>query len=265
MQLPDICRRMRRNILDMAFNSKTAHIGPSLCIVEILAVLYFRIMNIDPQDPEAPDRDRFLLSKGHAAAALYTTLALRGYFPEEELTKYCVDGGRFHGHPCRDAAPGIEFSSGSLGHGLSVAAGMALSLKGISKGVIFTLLGDGECNEGSVWEAATFAAKNRLNNLVAIIDVNRFQGFAATEDIDSLDLKKKWEAFGWTAFEVDGHDFVALEQVLNMAKQLDCPVVILANTISGKGIKAIENTLLAHYFVLDETVYQQTLREIYAE
>ena len=209
--LRQISRDVRRNVIEMAHRTKTAHIGPGFSIADILTVLYFRIMKIDPARPEWNERDRFILSKGHAASALYATLALRGFFPQEELLNYCTDGGRFHGHPSLGVAPGIEFSSGSLGHGLAVGAGMAQGLGPESDSKIYVLLGDGECNEGSVWEAAMYAATHRLRNLIAVVDRNGFQGFGATADVHQMDMRKKWEAFDWNAVEVNGHDMTALE------------------------------------------------------
>lgn len=263
--IASVSRGIRSHVLNMALRSKTSHLGPSLCIADILAVLYFRILDIRPEDPNWAERDRFILSKGHAAASLYAAMALRGYFPAEELHKYCVDGGRFHGHPCRHAAPGIEFSSGSLGHGLSAAVGMALGLAGTTNAKVYALLGDGECNEGSVWEAAMFAATHQLSNIVAIIDANKYQGFSATHDIDRMDLAKKWEAFGWRALEVNGHDLGELEAQLRIAKESKEPTVVIAHTISGKGMRTIEDTLLAHYQVPDQAAVDLALRELYAE
>lgn len=263
--LASVSRGIRHHVLDMALRTKTSHLGPSLCIADILAVLYFRVLDLRPEDPNWADRDRFILSKGHAAASLYATMALRGYFPAEELHKYCVDGGRFHGHPCRHDAPGIEFSSGSLGHGLSVAVGIALGLNGKTNANVYALLGDGECNEGSVWEAATFAATHHIKNIVAIIDANSYQGFSATHDIDRMKLAKKWEAFGWRALEVNGHDLGELEATLRIAKASQEPTVVIAKTISGKGMRSIEDTLLAHYFVPDQAAVDAALNDLYAQ
>jgi len=243
----------------MSYRSKTAETGSALSIVDILTVLYFSILNIDPKKPEKKDRDRFILSKGHGAAALYAVLAERGYFKTSELATYRVDHGRFHGHPSRDAAPGIEVSTGSLGHGLSIAAGIALSLaKDEPRSKVFVLLGDGECNEGSIWEAAMFVNTLQLPNIIAIVDMNGFQGFGTTTAIDPTDLQKKFQAFGWTTLTVLGHDLHALEEVFNKAREINRPTVILAKTITGKGITEIEKTLLAHYYVVDENTYNKT-------
>jgi len=251
---------MRRHILDMAYRSKTGHIGPALCITDILAVLYFRILNLKPNQPDWPQRDRFILSKGHASAALYAALALRGFFHKKILQSYRVNKGRLHSHPCNHDVPGIEFSTGSLGHGLPVAAGLALGLKNERSTQIYALLGDGECNEGSVWEAANFIANNSLKNITAIIDCNNFQGFSAAANIDKLPLADKWLSFGWQVLEVDGHNHQQIERALILARQDNAPTAIIAKTINGKGLPAIENTLLSHYYVLDDKTYQEALK-----
>ncbi len=257
-----ISEEMRRLIIQMTYESKSGESGPALCITDIIAVLYFRILHLDPDKPEHPNRDRFILSKGHAGPALYTALALRGFFPNTHLKKYRIDDGILHLHPCSSTVPGIEVSTGSLGHGLSIGAGIALSLKTQHpKRKVFVLMGDGECNEGSVWEAAMFASNHKLNNLVAIIDQNKFQGFGETKEVMKMDLAKKWSAFGWKVFVVDGHDTKELEKVMITAKESNSPTVILANTINGKGIPKIENTLLAHYFITDEATYLESRKK----
>jgi transketolase len=212
-ELKSITQTMRRDIIAMAWRSKTAHIGSALGIVEILAALFFRILKIRPEEPEWPGRDRFILSKGHAAAALYAVLAARGFFPKQDLEQYCRDGGIFQEHPCRGAAPGIETSTGSLGHGLSVAAGMAMALQH-SQNKIYILLSDGECNEGSVWEAAAFIAVHNLKNIVVIVEDNKWQGFGPTSTTSKTKLEEQWQGFGWLAERVDGHDLEVLEKSL---------------------------------------------------
>jgi len=256
-KLQGLATQVREHIIEMSYGSKSAEIGSSLCIADILITLYFAILDIDPKQPERPDRDHFVLSKGHGAAAMYATMALRGYFPETELKRYRVDGGRFHCHPCRSASRGIEVSTGSLGHGLPIAIGMALTMKSEwPNKKVFVLVGDGECNEGSIWEAAMFASSHKLSNVVVIIDDNKFQGFGATDKVHPVDLSAIWTAFGWNVLEVDGHDIVLLEKVLLKAKRRrDRPTVVIAHTISGKGIPHIENTLGAHYYTPDEITY----------
>lgn len=252
-------KEMKRLIVEMSYESKSAESGSALCISDILAVLYFRVLHVNPKKPNHPDRDRFILSKGHGGPALYTALALRGFFPKAHLKKYRVDKGIFHLHPCSFAAPGIEVSTGSLGHGLSIGAGIALSIKtGCPDRKVFVLMGDGECNEGSVWEAAMFASTHKLNNIVVIIDENKFQGFGETKKVHTMNLAKKWSAFGWEVFRSDGHNTKELEQVMLKAKKSKKPALILADTISGKGIPKIENTLLAHYFIPDEKIYLES-------
>lgn len=240
----------------MAYRSKSGEVGSALCISDIIAVLYFRVLKINPKKPAADDRDRFILSKGHGGSALYATLALRGFFPKNRLRGYRQDGGTFHLHPCSSVASGIEVSTGSLGHGLSIGAGIALAMKTeCPSRKVFVLLGDGECNEGSIWEGAMFAATHNLNNLVAIVDENKFQGFGETKQVHSMDLVKKWSAFGWDVFRSAGHDLEKLERTIIKAKQSPHPAVVLADTVSGKSIPKIENTLLAHYFVPDRETY----------
>jgi len=257
-----IGKEMTRLIIEMSYRSKSAEVGSALCISDILAVLYFRIMHIDPKKPGHPNRDRFILSKGHGAAALYAALALKGFFPKTHLKGYRVDKGIFHLHPCSSAAPGIEVSTGSLGHGLSIGAGIALSMKvDCPDRKVFVLIGDGECNEGSIWEAAMFASTHNLNNMIAIIDENKFQGFGETKKVHTMNLAKKWSAFGWEVFRSNGHDAKELEKVMLQAKESDRPALILADTISGKGIPKIENTLLAHYFIPNEETYKESQKQ----
>ncbi len=264
----ELSKLLQKDILDMAFNSKTGHIGSAFSISDILTVLYFGVMNIRPEQPLWSDRDYFILSKGHAAAALYAVLARRGFFSPDLLAEYRIDGGKLHGHPCRDAAPGIELSTGSLGHGLSVGAGIALAILNKTPGRVFVLLGDGECNEGVVWEAAMFASTQRLTNLIAIVDRNKFQGFDAAGAVDLMPLEEKWRAFGWDVQTVNGHDTVALTAAFEAAKintTTGCPSVIIADTVAGKGIAEVENTLLAHYYVPTEQSYKDILTAIYAK
>ncbi len=243
---------VKHHIIEMSHASKTGEVGSALCISDILTTLYFDVLKINPLKPEDPKRDRFILSKGHGAAALYAVLALGGYFPESELKKYRIDGGRFHGHPSKGVAPGIEVSTGSLGHGLSIGAGMAISLKKDHPETrVFVLVGDGECNEGSIWEAAMFASTHNLLNLTVIVDDNGFQGFGKTKEIHKMDIAAKFKSFGWEVRKVDGHNNADLKEVLNK-KAGKSPVVVIAKTTAGKGIKKIENTLLAHYFIADE-------------
>lgn len=239
---------VRRLVVDMSERSRSGETGSSLSISDILSVLYFKVMKVDPKKPNDPNRDRFVLSKGHGAAAYYAALALRGYFPVKKLSGHRMEGGDFHGHPSRGAAPGIEVSTGSLGHGLSIAAGMAHALKN-TKSRVYVLIGDGECNEGSIWEAALYIGNAGLPNIVAIIDDNKFQGFSATSETNRFDLGKQWASFGWKVLRADGHDPKDLEIKLKLAGSYKYPTVVIADTISGKGLPHIEHTLKAHYHV----------------
>ncbi len=255
--LSAIAKAIQKHTIDMAYRSKTGELGSALSISDILTVLYFRILRIDPKKPKDPKRDWFILSKGHGAASLYATLAMRGFFPLKKLLGYRTDGGTLHCHPCSFAEPGIEVSTGSLGHGFSIAAGIALALKD-KKNKVFVLLGDGECNEGSVWEAAMFAVSNKIHNLIAIIDDNKFQGFGKTSEVHNMDLAKKFSSFGWKVLKVNGHDLKALEKTLKEASKSTKPAVVIADTVSGKGVPHIENTLLAHYHVLTDKTYKES-------
>lgn len=247
-----IGEEIRRLVIEMSERSKSGETGSSLSISDILAVLYFDTLNVDPKHPSDPKRDRFVLSKGHGAAAYYATLALRGYFPVKKLLGHRVNGGYFHAHPSRSATAGVEASTGSLGHGLSIAVGMAHALTH-TKSKAYVLIGDGECNEGSVWEAVMFAGNHQLKNIVAIIDDNKFQGFGPTKATSKYDLGTQWEAFGWKVLRVDGHDPKEMVRVFREAKRAAVPVVIIADTIAGKGIAHIEHTLGAHYYVPNAT------------
>lgn len=256
---------IRKKILKMIFNSRTSHIGSSLSIVDILVVLYFKVLFIDPKKPWSKDRDRLILSKGHACASLYATLALRGFFSEEILGTYCINGGMLPGHSTMHCAPGVEVSTGSLGHGLSMGVGMAMAAKNDSgKYRIFVILSDGECEEGSVWEAAMFAAHNRLDNLVAIVDYNKLQAFGRTEEVMGLEpLKDKWASFGWGVREINGHNFSEIEKTLSkLPFTKNKPSVIIADTIKGKGISFMENQLAWHYKSPNKKQLEEGLEEL---
>lgn len=256
-------REIRHLVVDMAYKSKTAHIGSAISIADILVVLYFKVMNIDPKKPKDPKRDRFILSKGHGAASLYATMALRGYFPLKELEKYRVNKGRFAGHPCIDSAEGIEVSSGSLGHGLPIGTGMALSIKqNKQKSKVYVLLGDGECQEGSNWEAAMFAFTHKLNNLVAIVDENGWQGLGITKEIQARPLELIWKGFGWNVIKCDGHDVNSLTKAFSLTNKSLKPSVIIAKTLTGKNIPLIENTLRAHYHVIKDEEYADIIKKL---
>jgi len=243
----DISREIRKFVVKM--HRIGPNVGSALSAVDIMAVLYFDIMNID--SPEDPKRDRFILSKGHAVSALYATLAKKGFFEESLLDEYLVDGGPLAGHPVRGNVPGIEVSTGSLGHGLSIAAGLAMAAKNDKRKYrIFVLMGDGECQEGSVWEGAIVASRLQLDNITVIIDANNLQGYERVENILPISsLKAIWENFGWSVVEVDGHDVRSLKKALSklpLAKGR--PSLVLARTVKGKGIAEMENNLGWHYY-----------------
>jgi transketolase len=238
----------RELIVRMANKSKSGHIGGAMSCIDILVVLYSNFFK--------KDIDHFIMSKGHACMAYYAILAIEGIIPIEWLDSYHINGGKLSGHPI-NSVPGIEWSSGSLGHGLSIAAGFSIAKK-LNKdpGTVYVLLGDGECNEGSIWEAALLVSQQRLNNLVAIVDCNKHQGMDRCVNIDpNGNLLSKWEAFGWKTMTVNGHDIVDLEKIF--LNEFDCPTVILADTIKGKGISFLEDTTESHYrFPKDEEMGQ---------
>lgn len=243
-----IAKGIRLSVLEIIHKTKSPHIGSSYSIVEILVALYFGAMKIDPANPANPNRDRFILSKGHACATLYAVLAERGFFPHKELEGFAVNDAIFEHHPNKDLLRGIELSTGSLGHGLSVGAGMALAGKIDGCGYrTFVLMSDGETNEGSVWESAMFAGQHKLSNLVAMVDYNKMQALGCTKDIIDLEpFTDKWRAFGWHAQSVDGHDFPAIFGSLD-SLSTDKPNVIILNTIKGKGVCYMEERLEWHY------------------
>jgi transketolase len=243
---------IRQLAVNMAKNAglKGAHIGPGLSIVDIVATLYFGVLNHNPQNPRWPERDRFILSKGHGVLGLYPALALAGYFAVEELEKFDTDDSHLVGHPCRDVDFGIEASTGSLGHGLSMGVGLALSARiDRSKFNIYVLIGDGECDEGVIWEAAMLANQQKLGNLIAIVDHNKMQadGFS-DEIIDLQPLAEKWRSFGWLVKEVDGHDCGQLLEILQERhRSKSRPLCIVAHTIKGKGVSFFENDKIWHH------------------
>ncbi len=249
---------IRASIVEISYKAGVGHIGSALSVTDLLAALYGRVLRIDPANPTAAERDRFILSKGHASAALYSTLALRGFIDVQELDRYGAADDGLCLHPERGSLPGIEFSTGSLGHGLSVSAGMAMGLaRTHSDARVFIIMSDGEINEGSVWEAAMFAAHHKLHRLVAIIDANQLQATGPTHEVlDMSPLADKWRAFGWDTHEVDGHDIAAVNGALDKAVDCtDAPSIIIANTVKGKGIDFMENEMTWHYFSLNEDTY----------
>lgn len=254
---------MRRHILRMIHASGTAgHYGGSLSCVEILACLFFRHMNHEPGNPRWPDRDRFVLSKGHAAPALYAALAEAGYFPMEHLDTFKRFGSILQGHPDMNLTPGVEMSTGSLGQGLSAALGMALAMRLDARGSrVYVLLGDGELDEGSVWEAAMAAAHHRVHSLTAILDRNLLQVSGPTEASMRLEpVAAKWQAFGWEVFAVDGHDPAGILEALRGANEVrDKPSMIIARTVKGKGLPALEGQTACHSCTLTEAQFSEAM------
>jgi transketolase len=250
MPLEALSRQMRAEIIETAYKTETIHIGGCLSCVDILIALYYGVLSIRPNEPDWSDRDRFILSKGHAALALYLVLAHRGFFPAEQVATFNEERSLYTEHPIWNNLPGIEATSGSLGHGLGIGIGMALAatISGRSYRT-FVLMSDGECNEGSVWEGALFAPAHQLNNLVVIVDYNKWQACGRTcEIMDLSPLKGKFSAFGWDAYEVDGHDIGAMISLMHTAlRSADQPIAIIAHTIKGKGVSFMEDDNNWHY------------------
>ena len=265
-QLEEIACKVRIGIIEGVHAAKAGHPGGSLSIAEILTYLYFKEMNIDPENPKAPKRDRFVLSKGHAAPALYATLALRGFFPVDELITLRQIGSRLQGHPDMKNIPGVDMSTGSLGQGISTAVGMALSSKHFGDNYnVYTILGDGEIEEGQVWEAAMFAANKKLSNLTAFIDLNNLQIDGTIDEVNSAKpVDKKFEAFGWHVITIDGHDYDAIEAALAEAKTVDKPVAIIAETTKGKGVSYMENAVNWHGAAPNDELYAVAMEELTA-
>lgn len=261
---------IRRHGLEMTHLSRGSHIGAIFSLAEIMATLYARVLQVRPQEPDWPGRDRLILSKGHAGAAVYAALAERGFFQVEELKTHYADGSRLSGHVSHKGIPGVEFSTGSLGHGLAVAAGMALAAqKDGQTHRVYCVLGDGECDEGAVWEAALIAHQFRLDRLVAVVDHNKMQSLDFCENTLSLSpFAEKWRAFGWNAIETDGHDVDALESAFDQARQnadTRKPTVIIAHTVKGKGVSFMENNILWHYRTPQGEEYDAALKELEAQ
>jgi len=238
-------KQIRCSILDMITDAQVGHIGGSFSITDILTALYFHILNIDPKNPDWTDRDRLILSKGHGATALYSTLALRGYFPRAKLKTFGFINSDLQVHPDKNKVPGVEASTGALGQGLSIGAGVAFAAKIDNKAYrTYVILGDGEIQEGQVWEAAMFCAHYKLNNITAILDYNNVQLMGNVPDImDIAPVKDKWEAFGWKTLEIDGHDIEQIISACSYAKNTeDAPTMIIAKTIKGKGVSFMQST-----------------------
>lgn len=265
-KIKDLCKETRLNVVNMVYNAQSGHIGGALSAAELMTVLYHKCMNICPKwsdDKNFEKRDRFVLSKGHASSVLYSVLSQLGYFPKEELMTFRLFGSRLQGHPV-PFCPGIEVATGSLGQGLSIANGIALGLK-LDKNPanVFVLLGDGELQEGNVWEAFMNSSHNNLDNVVAIIDRNRLQIDGCTENIKSLDaLDAKLKAFNWDVIEIDGHDIQQIYDAFEKAKQNKKPTAILANTVKGKGVSFMENNAGWHGKAPNKEDYEKAVAEL---
>ena len=265
-QLEITACKVRMGIIEGVHSAKSGHPGGSLSIADTLTYLYFAKMNVYPDKPEEPQRDRLVLSKGHTAPALYSTLAQRGFFPEEELKSLRHIGAMLQGHPCIHI-PGVDMSTGSLGQGISAACGMALSAKVSSDTYkVYTILGDGEIEEGQVWEAAMFAAHYKLDNLVAIVDNNGLQIDGKIEDVMSpYPIVDKFKAFGWHVIEMDAHDFDSIEAAFNEAESVSGqPVAIIQKSVKGKGVSFMENNVSWHGSAPNDEQYEQAMGELKA-
>lgn len=270
-RLQEAARRIRVEIVRSVYHARAGHLGGPLSAADILAALYFHVMRIRPDEPDWPDRDRFILSKGHSSIALYATMALRGYLPVEELLTFDAAHSRLQGHPDMTRLPGLDMSSGSLGMGISAAMGMALGARLTGKDVrAWVMLGDGECQEGEVWEAAMAAPRYRLDNLIAIIDHNKLQQYGWPGDGPDGrvppqvpgELAAKWAAFGWRVLELDGHDMPAVVRVLREAELGDGrPTAIIAHTVKGKGVSYMEG----HWFWHTRTIKPEEFEIAMAE
>ena len=264
-ELQKIAYKIRRDAIDAVYSAASGHPGGSLSIAEILAYLYFEEMNIDPKNPQKPDRDRFVLSKGHAAPGLYAALAERGYFPVEELKTLRQIDSVLQGHPDMKHIPGVDMSTGSLGLGISAACGMALAAKQLKQDWrVWTIVGDGESEEGQVWEAAMFAAHYKLDNLCAFIDWNGLQIDGAVKDVmNPTPLDEKFKAFGWHVIMIDAHDLAAIDAAVKEAKATKGqPTSIIAKSVKGKGVSYMENAVNWHGAAPKQEQYEIAVKEL---
>ncbi len=261
----ELAWRIRGHALRMTSEGGGSHIGSVFSMADIVAVLYAAVLRVDPVRPKWPDRDRFVLSKGHAGAGVYAALAESGFFPLEELSGHYANGSRFSGHVSHKGIPGVEVSTGSLGHGLGIGCGMAYAahLRRAEHGV-YVLLSDGECDEGSNWEAALFAGHHRLGRLTAVIDYNKIQSLKGTEDTLGLEpFADKWRSFRWRVQEVDGHDHLALKRTLSPRSRSDeAPLCLIAHTVKGKGVSFMEHSVLWHYRIPAGEEFEAAMREL---
>ncbi|MDJ0984073.1 MAG: transketolase [Desulfobacterales bacterium] len=264
-ELEKMAVAVRCDIIDMICTASAGHPGGSLSATDVVTALYFRVMRIDPENPDWPDRDRFILSKGHACPVWYAALAGRGYFDKSHLKTLRQMGSILQGHPDMNKTPGIDMTAGSLGHGLSAGLGMALSAKLQKKDYhVFVVIGDGESQEGSIWEAAMAAPRFKLDNLTAILDYNHLQNDYSVDDIMPIDpVADKWQAFGWNVIDIDGHDMAQVVQALEEAKSHQgAPTIIVANTVKGKGVSYMENVCEWHGKAPCQEEADQALEEL---
>ena len=265
MDTRELAKRIRLHVLRMTNRGGSAHIGSNFSIADILGVLFGAILQLDPKNPKWEDRDRFILSKGHAGASIYAALAEKGFFPIEKLDTHYQNGSDLCGHVAHKNNPGVELSTGALGHGFPVAIGMAIAGKHQKKThKVVTILGDGECDEGSNWEAAMYAPHHKLDNLTVIIDYNKIQSLDTVENTLGLEpFTDKWRSFGWEVVEVDGHDHDALLQVFShLPAQTGKPTCVIAHTIKGKGVSFMEDTVLWHYRTARDEEYDAAKQEL---
>ena len=264
LHLQKITLEIRKGALTAVYTAASGHPGGSLGIAELLAYLYFEEMHVDPKNPKDPDRDRFVLSKGHTSPALYAALAEKGFFPKEDLKTFRQKDSYLQGHPDMKHIPGVDMSTGSLGQGISAACGMALSGKISEKKYrVWTILGDGECEEGQVWEAAMFAAHYGLNNLCAFVDFNGLQiDGPVTEVMNPTPLDTKFAAFGWNTLVIDGHDFDQIASAVEAAKRSAKPTAVICKTTKGKGVSYMENVCAWHGSAPKTEQYEQGMREL---
>jgi transketolase len=264
-QIHELAQRIRAHAVRMVHKAKASHIGTCFSMADLLAVLYGSVLRVDAARPDWPDRDRLVVSKGHGAAAIYAVLAESGFFPVDWLDTYCADGTRLAGHVTHHGVPGVEFSSGSLGHGLSLACGVGLAAKRDSRPYrAFAILSDGECDEGSIWEAALFAPHHRLDNVVAVVDYNKIQSLGTVKEVLDLEpFAAKWRAFGWAVREVDGHEHRQIHEALaNLPFEPGRPSALIAHTVKGKGVSFMEDKLEWHYRSPDAGQLGQALAEL---
>lgn len=265
LELQKTANEVRKGIVTAVHSAKSGHPGGSLSAADVFTYLYFEELNIDPKDPKKADRDRFVLSKGHTAPGLYATLAERGFFPKEDLTTLRHIGSHLQGHPCMQHTPGLDMSSGSLGQGISAAVGMALSAKVFGETYrVYTLLGDGELQEGQVWEASMFASAKKLDNLCVIVDNNNLQIDGTIEEVNSpYPIPEKFEAFGFHVINVDGHDFDQLRAAFDEAKTVKGqPTAIIMKTVKGKGVSFMENNVSWHGSAPNDEQYATAMAEL---